>query len=419
MIRLAFGLSLLLIAGTAQANTLTVATWNLGWHMSRDEAAAWIKKCSAPFTKNIQSGKWEPASEGTPGWELRWGRDAPISWDIANWAPCDVYKANFKIVHVTEAAYRKRDEQIADLIRSRLKADIIAFQEVTGVQAIRDVLPDNGKDYQICSYDAFKVQRLGFAWKKELGAGECKTEIPLSLPQLPVKDQVRPGLLLTLNIEKERFHLFNVHLKSSCVTPVESEPGNTRGALAGDNPHCQILQQQIMPLENWIERAGENGDRLIVLGDFNRAVWHELHLNEPVRTDGSSPVGPLTNSAKVNSLLREVNDGSPTSSNLSLLPERCPVSTEAQASCAIAEAPADKTAWREATKALAAANELGCRNPVGLDHILLGPGLSAPGAMKLPLQRMGRTLAANATHPDPLLSLSDHCPLVADVTISP
>ncbi|WP_421699741.1 endonuclease/exonuclease/phosphatase family protein [Ancylobacter sp.] len=410
-----FGLALLLAVGTAHAETLKVATWNLGWHMSRTEAATWIKKCSGPFAKNPQTGQWEPATAGKPGWELEWGRDAPIAWDIARWAPCDVYQANFEIVPVTEAAYLKRTKQIAAVIADRLQADIIGFQEVSGEQAIRDVLPENGKDYEVCAFENFKVQRLGFAWRKELGAGECAYETSISLPHLATELQVRPGYSLALTIGGKRFRVLNVHLKSSCVTPVEAEPGSPRGALAGDNPHCQILQQQIVPLEAWIEGASESSDRLIVLGDFNRAIWHELHLTGPVRTDGSDPASPLGNSAKVNSLIEEIDDGAPASSDLSALVEHCPVSSAAEIACAVAEAPPDKAAWRAATKTLAATDVLGCRNPVGLDHILVGPGLSAKEAVKVPLQRLGRTLSANATHPNPILALSDHCPLVAKI----
>lgn len=59
---------------------------------------------------------------------------------------------------------------------------------------------------------------------------------------------------------------------------------------------------------------------------------------------------------------------------------------------------------------------LGCRNPMELDHILLGSAFTSPGGEKVSLGKMGRSFSAKAEHPDPLLSLSDHCPLKAAIT---
>jgi endonuclease/exonuclease/phosphatase family metal-dependent hydrolase len=411
-------LSLLLgSSGLAEARELKLVTWNLGWHLSRAEAASWIQKCGAPFRRNNATGLWEPAATGTPGWQLEWKRDAPIVWDIAQWPPCNVYEASFEVVPVTVAAYDKRLDQIKALIAGTLMPDIIAFQEVSGEQAVRDVLPNAGADYYVCSFSDYKVQRLAFAWKKELGpAKECSVEKPLSLPSLPAKDQVRPGLSLELEVDAGKFRVLNVHLKSSCVTPVEASGDNGRGALAGNDQACKILQQQIVPLERWIETKSADTARFVILGDFNRSLWHELHASATIRTDGSDPSGPLPATAKVRSLIGEVNDGTPNSSKLALLKEVCPINQAAKAACEKAENPGSVDEWRDATKTLAAVEALGCRNPVGLDHILIATGLSAPGeAQKIALGRQGRTLPADATHPNALLALSDHCPLLATI----
>ncbi len=92
----------------AQARDLKVATWNLGWHLSQVEANEWIAKCGAPFQNNVASESWEPAESGMPGWELKWGRDAKIAWDISALPPCDVYRDTaFKTVPVTEPSRRR------------------------------------------------------------------------------------------------------------------------------------------------------------------------------------------------------------------------------------------------------------------------------------------------------------------------
>jgi len=396
-------------AVAAEAQELKVATWNLGWHLSRAEAQQWIAECGAPFSLNSTTKLWEPAQSGKPGWELKWGRNAPIAWDIGQLPPCDVYQAGWNIVPVTEKAYEKRLQQIATVISGSLQPDIIAFQEVSGEQAVRDVLPNNGADYNVCAFTGFKVQRLAFAWKKTLGpAAECAVEPAVSLPSLPAADQVRPGLSLALDLDGKTLRLLNVHLKSSCVSPLEAKGPNDKGALAGSNSACATLQQQVAPLEHWLEAKSKDTNRIVVLGDFNRNLWHERHAAGPVRTDNSDPAGPLPGSAKVISLLGEINDGVPGRSQLTLLEEACLVNATSQTACKVAESSVSKNAQDTLRKT----DNLGCRNPIGLDHILIGSGMTAPGhAEKFPLGRMGRTLSANSSHPDPLLALSDHCPL--------
>ena len=319
----------------------------------------------------------------------------------------------FKIVPVTEAAYVKRLDQLAAFVANKLQADIIAFQEVSGEQAVKDLMPNGGADYFVCSFSDHKVQRLAFAWKKELGsASECAVEPAIGLPSINPKDQVRPGLSLGLNLDGATFRLLSMHLKSSCVSPLEA-----RGDLAGNEPACGTLQQQVVPLERWIEQKSADTGRFVILGDFNRSLWHEKNASgATVRTDGSAPSGPLSPTGKVRNFFKEINDGTPTTSTATLLTETCPVNATSQSACEKAEHPASVDEWRSVTRILALVDNLGCRNPVGLDHILIGPGLSSTDqAQKVALGKQGRTLSANTNHPNPLLALSDHCPLTATV----
>jgi hypothetical protein len=164
-IALAAGLTPTVVA----ARDLRVATWNLGWHLSQAEAQVWIDRCGTPFAFNEAASRWEPAASGTPGWQLRWARDAPILWDLSLLPPCDVFQANFRIVPATPEAYRRRSGQIGTVLGQRVDPDVIAFQEVSGEQAVREILPDGGTGYHVCSFQDFKVQRLAFAWRRELG----------------------------------------------------------------------------------------------------------------------------------------------------------------------------------------------------------------------------------------------------------
>jgi hypothetical protein len=192
------------------------------------------------------------------------------------------------------------------------------------------------------------------------------------------------------------------------------EDGDGQGALAGSDPACKVLQRQVHPLEAWIEERSSGADGLVFLGDLNRNVWHEQSRQEtePVRTDGSDPATPLPNGVRVRSLLAEVNDGEPEASSLALLEEVCSVSSNTARLC--------EKAWSarltaDETRQVSAVEGLGCRNPIGLDHMLISRNLTALPAEKLALGAFGRPRAASSGRPDPLLAVSDHCPLATTI----
>jgi len=228
--------ALISVSIPASARDITFVTWNLGWHMSLAEARSWIAACGQPFVWNEEEKLWKPAAspppEGAkPGWELKWGRDAKIDWNITVMAPCDVYQANFRIVPVTEAAYEKRIAQIRSMISGVLDADVLVFQEVTGEQSVRELLPGNGAGYAFCAFASHAVQRLVIAWKASLGTGmECEVEDALSLPQNPDDKRPRPGLSVVLIIDGKRLRVMTVHLKSSCVSRWRRPPVTRRRA---------------------------------------------------------------------------------------------------------------------------------------------------------------------------------------------
>lgn len=414
---LAASVTLSLAASAACAAEVTVATWNLGWHLDAPLATRWIAACSQKFSKPGNGENWRPDPAGTKtGWQLRWGRDAKIDWDIGQLPPCDVWQSRFKPVAVTEAALAKRRQQIADVLAKRVNADVIAFQEVSGVQAVREVLPDGGRDYEVCSFTSHKVQRLAFAWRRSVATavGGCEVYSPLALPERPAKEQPRPGLSVTLRIGGKVTRFMTVHLKSSCVSPLEGGGGKgTRGQLASDDKACSVLQAQLQPLENWLQERSQGVDAVVMLGDFNRNIAHEASLpaNSPVRTRGqaSDPYAPGVRSSN---LWREVNDGVPATSRLTALDNTCPLDETVASVCKTAKT---KVLEPAEMAQLTDAKALGCRNPLGLDHIAvrLSGGGPVPVAEKVPLGFLGRTLEAKAPRPDPLLAVSDHCPLKA------
>jgi endonuclease/exonuclease/phosphatase family metal-dependent hydrolase len=413
--------------------TLKVATWNLGWHLSQAESAQWAQLCGQSFVRDPRDRLWKPSPAGTQtGWQLTWGRDAPIEWPIGTWPPCDVYQDRSKPVAVTPQSSAQRQRQIRELLAERVQADVIAFQEVSGEAAVREVLPDQAQGWEVCSYRGYKVQRLAIAWRRSVGvAVSCEVHAPLSLPALHPGQQPRPGLALTLRVNtpqgERSLRILTLHLKSSCVSPIEAptERQPARGRLDGDDEHCQLLQQQVAPLEAWLEQASAGVDGWLVLGDFNRNLGHEVRAAaaQPVRSSGRA-TDPHRPGVRVRNLWLEVNDQEPARSGLQLLEAACRgEGPEGDALASTCSAARQRALTEVELKTLRQARGgLGCRNPIGLDHIALGGALQAapgangePAAQKIPIGLYGRTRAANTEHPQPLLAVSDHCPLVATI----
>lgn len=417
-ILLAFASVLCTPATAATGDTLSLASWNLGWHISTEELPVWIEACARRYARNQASGIWEPSSapEAVVGWQVSERRAKLQGVDLGRMPPCGVYlDSRRQGVAVTAAAWAKRNTQLQQLFATRLNADIIAFQEVSGVAAVRQALGPLADQYNLCSFDGqYKVQRLAFAWKKALGTAveACKPVHEMSLPQLPLDEQVRPGLTMALNVRGKLLRLLTVHLKSSCVSSLE------RGQLDSDDltSPCSILQKQIAPFENAFEKLGAGGARFVVLGDFNRNLWHEereLSGSSPVRSDGSKNLtAPLAASVKTQNLWKEVNDGQPPESRAVLLALKCMGGELSERLCDDAKS---QVLERKQLRELASAEQMGCRNPVGLDQVVVSENLAASvrSAVKLPIGKFGGTLSAKPPNfPDPVLAVSDHCPTV-------
>ena len=412
------------VASLAQAQSLQVASWNLGWHVSLAEHAAWAGQCGRPYLRDNADGIWKPVTAGTAGattgWQIQEPRAKVQGVDLSVMPPCGVYQAaDRSVVPVTAATLDERNVRISALLAKSINADVIAFQEVSGVAAVQEALGRRALDYHVCSFDGqYKVQRLAFAWRKTLGGDPrtaCAVEGEMSLPHLPVGERVRPGLVLRLNLDGKQWRFMTVHLKAGCVAP----QGN-RGRLdqnTGPNDPCPVLQQQVVPLEAAFERLATGADYFVVLGDFNRNLWLEANAIDgakPVRSDGSTDLSlTLPASVKTQNLLREINDGEPPASLATLVSVRCDLAPDLAVVC---ERSKTEVLRREVQEPLGAATALGCRNAVGLDHFLVSKSLAntVSDAHKVALGADGQTLAANAYAPAQL-AVSDHCPIVMRV----
>ncbi|MGM9480238.1 endonuclease/exonuclease/phosphatase family protein [Roseateles sp. NT4] len=411
---------------SARAAPLRIVTWNLGWHVSQAELTGWTAQCSKSFVKNPANLVWEVVSADAPGampgWSITESRAKLEGVDLSVQPPCGVYQDPArKGIAVTSAAYIKRDAQIARMLANDVRPDVIALQEVSGTQAVQEALGAAASDYNVCSFDGqYKVQRLAFAWRKTLGMAvePCAAVKPMALPFLPAEFQVRPGYTVTLRLNGKAVRFLTVHLKSGCVSPLE------RGKLdqnAGADDPCPILQQQVAPLEEEFEQLARGVDHFVVLGDFNRNLWHEANLvkgAEAVRGDGSTDLTkPRAGKVLTRNLLLEVNDGAPPESKAVLLAPTCGGDPAVAAACEAAKSGLLDASQR---KVLTAKTGLGCRNPVGLDHIIVSQSLAGAvrSTSKVPIGALGASLSPKPPSlPDPLLAVSDHCPLVADIEL--
>ncbi len=125
----------LLLPAQVSANTLRIATWNLGWHVSQAELGPWIAQCGKTFAKNSSSGVWEVVPVQTAGarlgWDITESRPTLEGVDLAVMPPCGVYRSPSREgIAVTPGSWAKRNEQIARVLSQQVKADVIAFQEV-------------------------------------------------------------------------------------------------------------------------------------------------------------------------------------------------------------------------------------------------------------------------------------------------
>jgi endonuclease/exonuclease/phosphatase family metal-dependent hydrolase len=223
-----------------------LATWNLEWFMTPETLRALTPAC-------------------TP-------RDAPR--DGARRAvPCDV---------AHEHARSHEDIMALRRFALSLDADVIALQEVDGVDAAKLVFPG----YEFCFSTRVAVQNNGFAIRRGLPF-RCGAE----LLDLSLADDVRRGVELRLYPGTPReIALLSVHLKSGC----------SRDRLDSERPACRELTRQVSVLERWIDaRAAENMP-FGVLGDFNRDLRREPAESSLWRDidDADPPGADLVNTAE-------------------------------------------------------------------------------------------------------------------------
>jgi endonuclease/exonuclease/phosphatase family metal-dependent hydrolase len=233
-------------ATNTEPQELKLATWNLEWFMTPETLRALTPAC-------------------TP-------RDAPRDGARRS-VPCDVAHK-----------HARSHEDITALRRfaQSLDADVIALQEVDGVDAAKLVFPG----YEFCFSTRVAVQNNGFAIRRGLPF-RCGAE----LLDLSLADDVRRGVELRLFPGTPReIALLSVHLKSGC----------SRDRLDSERPACRELSRQVPVLERWIDARAAEDRPFAVLGDFNRDLRREPAESSLWRDidDADPPGADLVNTAE-------------------------------------------------------------------------------------------------------------------------
>ncbi len=249
MKRIAAAILALAFAGGAAAERLSIGTWNMEWMMT-------------PATFDAL----------TPGCAVAGRRVGGSERGI----PCNLVPAS---------RWHEKDLARLRVFAATVPVDVIALQETDGVDAAAQVFPDR----ELCFTKRRHVQNVGFAIRRGIPY-RCNPDYrELGLPD----NDVRWGADLTLHPGSPReVRLLAVHLKAFC----------NRDPLTSSRPDCQLLQQQVPILEDWIDRRAKNDDAFAVIGDFNRrfdrerdaardahgriaAMWPEIDDGEPAGAD--------------------------------------------------------------------------------------------------------------------------------------
>ncbi|MFL0797513.1 MAG: endonuclease/exonuclease/phosphatase family protein [Cellvibrionaceae bacterium] len=202
------------------------------------------------------------------------------SWNVNNLAEIGVQAQS-------RGPLRTQDDfQVLNAYAKSLNADVVALQEVSSLSALSRVFPKEQYQLYLSPRKSVEVSSkkypgiyTAYAVKKALAS-----RVKVSPYALLGIGGVRWGLELVLTGDN-KLSLLNVHLKSGCAY---GSLNNIR------RKQCETLQQQITPLERWIDKKVGKKEAFLVLGDFNRAFdkysqrdhfWKEIDDDEPKGMD--------------------------------------------------------------------------------------------------------------------------------------
>lgn len=145
----------------------------------------------------------------------------------------------------------------------RLEADILAFQEVDGEDAIRRIL--DPRDWAFFLTRENDVQRAGFAIRRTLRVEQHEDLAALDVTA-GARFSQRRGADVTVTLPGgQRLRLLSVHLNAGCREG-PMDPSRSRD--------CDMLARQAAVLAEWAQARRREGIPFAMLGDFNRRMDH-------------------------------------------------------------------------------------------------------------------------------------------------
>ena len=99
---------------------------------------------------------------------------------------------------------------------------------------------------------------------------------------------LRYGTYIKLQVGLHRINVLSIHLQSGCFSHKEDGKSASEDASQRLKTACRKLTEQVPIFEEWIDKRLQDGQALMVLGDFNRRltvendrVWREMADGDP------------------------------------------------------------------------------------------------------------------------------------------
>jgi hypothetical protein len=329
----------------ATAQTLGVATWNVGWLFDGATHAQWASACAKSGWPS-DSAALPPAARAAlaplPYCNVHNGMAFPPERCRAardDWPRAARYAPDHPCRDTADLAAWAAYEQKLSALRTmfaRLDREgigVVALQEVANAAAVGPILPPGWHVATTAELPGTPriAQHVGVAWRPTVTLRALDAVTALADSGFPDRP-LRPGLAFTVDVNGLAVRMLVVHLKAGCrsrtidapLGPTDAQlPAARADAIASD---CAMLRYQMPALEAWIDAHA--GVPFAVLGDFNRTLLREPPLDTArhrVRLDGSHPGDPLGPCsmrreqgravvrcpAATSALLAEINDNVP------------------------------------------------------------------------------------------------------------
>lgn len=341
----AFILGATAIIGTACAQPLGVATWNVEWLLDADAHARWVAACSRngwPVDASALPADERATLAGLPYCDALNGMEFPperCRTTRDGWPHAVRYPAAHPCRETADlstwARYAQKVEALAAMFRriEQQGVGLVALQEVFGVAAAQAIAPAGWTVATTRELPGVPViaQHVGVAWRRGVNVRDIAAVNALADSGVAGRP-LRPGLAFTVDVAGKPVRVLVVHLKAGCRsrdldTPLTERdaalPPERQDVVASD---CAMLRYQLPALEDWIDANAARD--FAVLGDFNRTLLREPLADSAsykVRLDGSGagdPQGPCTMqrdgkrliarcAARTRAVFPELNDGIP------------------------------------------------------------------------------------------------------------